>query len=444
MAGAPLPSGYGKDDFVRSRARGRCVAMVRETSSVSAAPPRPIILDQTFAEISDAVTTDCAEALLDCYLFLSDHREVIQSPSNQFYDSVISHSCSPNTPFSSAALRFVAGDKYLFSCLLHSLDWDLLNEFCRDAISGDVFNFFAVFFGLPQTHQLCFEKGLFQSLTELHATEFDDNLEQLLFNFSLIVTIISRTTYLPEIVVDMFMSRLDCVCVGAVVEVPEDLGLLFLKVIYHCLVFSDSERVLTFVHSNAFQLLFQFTRHRVMVGSIVCEVCCAAMFPEIRRALEQRRFFRFVVQRIGEARDTAATLYMAALAALLRESPAAVGELLGMAELAAIAECVDDGAFEMKVHAALAMCELCRWVGEEKGVGEWLQDHRVVSSVVELAGEMTHDAVRDYFLRVLLALVSRNKEALTEDDVEVLRRMECELADIIVAGVTGGEFDGDE
>jgi hypothetical protein len=285
---------------------------------------------------------------------------------------------------------------------------------------------------------------LFQSLTELHATEFDDDLEQLLFNFRLIVTIVSRTTYLPEIVVDMFMSRLDCVCVETVPEAPDDLGLLFLKVIYYCLLFSDSDRILTFIHSNAFQLLFQFTQHRVMVGWIVCEVCGAAMFPEIRRAIEQHRFFRFVVQQIGGTRGTAAALYMAGLAALLRESPAVVGELLGMAELGAIAECVEGGPFEVKVHAALVMCELGRWIGKEKGIGEWLQEHRVVSRVVELVGDMTDEAVRDYVLRVLLAVVSRNRETLSEDDLEVLRRMECELADVIVAEVTGGEADGDE
>jgi hypothetical protein len=180
-----------------------------------------------------------------------------------------------------------------------------------------------------------------------------------------------------------------------------------------------------------------------MVGSIVCEVCCAAIIREIRRALEQRRFFRFVVQRIGKMRDQVATLYMAGLAALLRVSPAVVGELLGMAELAGIAECVAGGPFDVKVHAALVMCELCRWIGKEQGVGEWVERHAVVLRVAELVGEITHEEVRDYLFRILDVVVSWNRETLTEDDVEVLRRMECELADVVVAKATREQVDGD-
>jgi len=117
----------------------------------------------------------------------------------------------------------------------------------------DGFRFVSVLFQLSRSYGFCFTDWLFEAASEFHGTASSDEAEtEVLSIFQLMVSVLSRSTSLPKVVIDLFMHRiLQFIVGGPILSEPAEIAML-----HYSFILSDSSQVLSILTSWICEFVF--------------------------------------------------------------------------------------------------------------------------------------------------------------------------------------------
>jgi hypothetical protein len=158
--------------------------------------------------MATAITSRTVELLPDCYLYPIGHREFMKGASEEFCDSILKDTSQPNSSFSASALHLAAFDSMIFYRRIGLFDIGAFFIIDKAWLSLDLFRFVFVLLQLPQSYDFCFMDYLCEALSKFHDTSLDKDEIQVLYNLQLMVSVLSRSPSVTDVVIDLFSNRI--------------------------------------------------------------------------------------------------------------------------------------------------------------------------------------------------------------------------------------------